>query len=207
MLCVNLQVFLHMQKGLDELVDAGHILKTVKRNGVLHSGVMGVKGDDIIHTHGCQFLEHHGAVQRFSAGTLVLAAFIQKRHDHRDTARFSAYGGNNPLQILKVIVRGHVVYMAAQRISEAVVADIHHDVEVVAADRLVDNALCLAAAKAGDLCVHNIRILLVSFKSNGGFIFVFPFPAPVRQIVVHFFAQLCAAVHRDQAQRAYWNRL
>ena len=43
-----------------------------------------------------------------------------------------------------MVIRGHVVGVAAQRIGQAVVADIEQNVDIVTADRFVDDTLCLA---------------------------------------------------------------
>ena len=47
---------------LDKLVRRVKAVETVERYGVLHSWVMGVKSNDVVHTHVCQFLERQSAV-------------------------------------------------------------------------------------------------------------------------------------------------
>ena len=65
----------------------------------------------------------------------MLAALIQERHDYVDTACLSACCRNDTFQILIMIIRGHMVYHAAQRIRLAVVADIHDQIQIIAAHR------------------------------------------------------------------------
>ena len=89
---------------------------------------MGIKGNDVIDSHTDQFLKSQSTVQRFSPGPFVLTAFIKERHDHIDSSGFSSYGGNDPFQILEMIVRGHVIGVAAERVSQRIVADIHHKI-------------------------------------------------------------------------------
>ena len=69
---------------------------------------------------------------------------IQEWHNDIDSAGFSTDGCDDTLQILEVVVRRHVVGVAAQRIGQAVVADIEQNVDIVTADRFVDDTLCLA---------------------------------------------------------------
>ena len=74
----------------------------------------------------------------------MLTAFIEKRHDDVNTSCLSAYCGNDTFQILKMIIRGHMIGMAAQRVGQAVVADVNQQVQVIAADGIVDDAFCFA---------------------------------------------------------------
>ena len=74
----------------------------------------------------------------------MLTAFIQEWHDDRDTACLTTNGCDDTFYISVVVVRRHVVGVAAQRIGQAVVADIEQNVDIVTADRFVDDTLCLA---------------------------------------------------------------
>ena len=53
------------------------------------------------------------------------------------------------LQVCKVIVRGHVVHVVKQLVGHAVVAGINNDENIVAAHRLLDQTLGVAALEAG----------------------------------------------------------
>ena len=101
---------------LDELISCLDRLETVKRDRVLDSWVMSVEGDDVFHAHVDQFLKADRAVQGFTSRALVLAAFVEERHDDIDPAGLSSDSGNDSLQILKMIVRGHVVLVPEQGI-------------------------------------------------------------------------------------------
>ncbi len=79
----------------------------------------------------------------------MLAALVQKGHDHRDAPGLAAHGGDNPLQILIVVIGGHVVLLAAQAIGQGIVADIHQQVEVEAADGFQNHPLGLPGAETG----------------------------------------------------------
>ena len=73
---INLQILLVAEKVFDELVGGLYGFKTVERDGILHSGIVGIKGYDVVHTHFYQFLKSDGTVQGFAAGAFVLSAFI-----------------------------------------------------------------------------------------------------------------------------------
>ena len=49
--CVNLQIWHMGQKSLDKLVRRLYCLKTAHGNGILHPRIMGIKGNDVFHTH------------------------------------------------------------------------------------------------------------------------------------------------------------
>ena len=66
--------------------------------------VVGIEGDDVVNTHIYQLLKCQSAVERFPAGTFVLAALIEERHDDIQAACFSAYCCDDSLQILKMVI-------------------------------------------------------------------------------------------------------
>ena len=74
---------------------------------------MSVESDDVVNTHIHKLLQGQGTVERFTAGTLVLAALIQERHNNSDSLCFSTYGSNNTFQVLEMVIRGHVVGITA----------------------------------------------------------------------------------------------
>ena len=154
---------------------------------------MGVKGNNILHAHIHQFSQGPGAVQRLPARPLMLAAFIKKRHNHVDPARFSAYRRDHPLQILEMIVRRHMVLDPAKRISQAVIAHIHHQVQIIAPNRLQKFTLSLAASKSRRSRADNIRISLISRKRDGGLMLAFPLMSPAYQPLVYLLSQSLAA--------------
>src|SRR5699024_1132064 len=45
------------EHGLQHLVRGHQVVKTHQGHGVLHTGVVGVKGDHVVHAHGLQFLQ------------------------------------------------------------------------------------------------------------------------------------------------------
>src|SRR5699024_3404419 len=102
------------------------------------------KGNDIVHTHFYKLLKSQRTVQRLTAAALVLAALVEERHDDIDTARLPSDRGDDTLQILKVVVRGHVVDLTVQGIGQAVVADIHHQIDILSTDGFAEYAFCFS---------------------------------------------------------------
>ena len=135
MILVELHIRCIAQDVFDELVSRLDGFKSMQRNRVLDTRVVSVEGDDVFYAHSSQLLQTKCAVERLSSRSLVLAALIQEWHNDIDSAGFSTDGCDDTLQILEVVVRRHVVGVAAQRIGQAVVADIEQNVDIVTADR------------------------------------------------------------------------
>jgi hypothetical protein len=180
------------------------ILKTVERDGIHHARVMGVEGHDVVNPHADELLESHGAVKRLTVCPQKLTALIQEGHDDRDPAGFPAHRGDDPFQILKVIVRGHVIEKAVHFLSDAVVTDIHHHEQVVAADRTEDLSLSFSASEAGGSYVNKKgRMLDLRFVQMTGVLrsyFLYPLQAPGRDVGIDLAAKFLAAPERYDAQ-------
>ena len=89
---VNDQVRFCAQERLHKLIGRVEAVESVERNGILHSGIVSVEGDDVVDAHIRQLLKRQGTVQRFSLGALMLTALIQERHDHIKPVRFAVGG-------------------------------------------------------------------------------------------------------------------
>ena len=133
---IHLEFRLRLEEGLDELVDGLHGLKALQRNRVLHARVMRVKGQNVIDAHVDELVECQRTVQGLAAASPVHTALVEEGHDYVDAARLTCRRRDDALQVRKVIVRRHVVRHAAERIGQAVVTDIHHEEEILAAHRL-----------------------------------------------------------------------
>ncbi len=84
------------QQRLDKLVGRREVVKALDGNGVLHSGVGGVEGDEIGDAHIHDLLDGVSAVQRFPAASFMLSALVEKRHDHRQAVCLAVDGGDDP---------------------------------------------------------------------------------------------------------------
>ena len=100
-------------------------------------------------------------------GTTMLTSFIQKRHDNIDTMCFSCGSGDDTFQILKMIIRGHVILMAAYAVGKAVIGNIYHNKKVGTTDRFFDDYLCLRRYRnVDDLTVNKKRFFAVTLWNN-----------------------------------------
>ena len=73
----------------------------------------------------------------------MLTAFVQEGHYHVDTLSVGNSDGDNALQILVVIVGGHIVSMTAYSVSQAVVQYIGNDIQVGTTYRLQQGSFTL----------------------------------------------------------------
>lgn len=96
-----------------------------------------------------------------------------------------------------------MVCVAAEGIGEAVVAHIHHDIDIIAAYGLAQNALCLSASKAGGLCFDQVRVPFIAFKLQVLLLLMFTVPAPFYNVVIDPGAQFFTAFQRYDAKAAY----
>ena len=185
MILVDVETFFIFKKSLDELVGWLYSLKSVKRSCVLYTGIMCIKGNDILNTHIDQLMKCIGTVKRLSSDTFVLAALIEIWHDHIDSAGFSADSGDNTLHILEMIIRGHKIRVRSDRIGQAIVSYIYHNVDVITADRLIDGTFTFAGAETWSLGIDDVRITFVSLECEGIHSRILSFGTPFNQPIVH----------------------
>ena len=163
---------------------------------------MGIEGNNVIHSHVGKLLEGQRAIQRLPAVPFVLPALVQKRHHHRDPSCLSAHGSNNPLQILEMIVGRHVVHPPAEGVCQAVIADIHHNKQIVAPDRFVNDPFGLPRSEPRNMALDNVAVFFILGKDNRRLVLVLAFLSPFHQIGIHFPPQLLASVDGNQSQRS-----
>lgn len=124
----------------------------------------------------------------------MLAAFIEEGHDDINPVRLSGCGRYNALQILIVVVRGHVVFVSVYCIGETVIAYIDHDEQIFAADTFLDDSLCLSCAEAGAGQVDQIVVKLIAGKERRDQVLLQGILAKFYDIAVDFFTQCAAAL-------------
>ena len=144
-----------LQQALEHLIGGHGVIEAHQGHCVLHAGVVCVKGDDVAHAHGLQLLQGHSAVQALAHHAAVLTAAVQAGHDDGNAVCLTGHSLDQTLQVCKVIVRGHVVLVVEQLVGDAVIARVHHDKDIVAADRLLDQTLGVAALEAGAVAGNN----------------------------------------------------
>ena len=127
---VDLEIVYAAEEPFDELISRLDSVKAVQRDRVHDAGIIGVKGDDVVDAHAYQFLERDGAIEGFSGSALVLAALIEVGHDHGDPARLAADGSDHSLEVLIVIIRGHMVHEPEHFVGLTVIDYIREEIEV-----------------------------------------------------------------------------
>ncbi len=132
----------------------------------------------------------------------MLAALIQEGHDDGDAARFSADGGDDALQVRIVIVGRHGHGFAVHLIANLVSGYVGNDVNVVAADGLIEKSLAFAGAETGAFDGKQEGVKVIAGKGVKVFVVLAEAFAPILQIFIHSLAQSFAAGHCDQTQRA-----
>ena len=96
----------------------------------------------------------------------MLTSFIKEGHDHTDTMCFSCGSGNDPFKILEMIIRGHVILMAAYAVGKAEIGNIYHNKKVCTADRFFDDSFAFASTEAGTFTVYKKSIFAVTLWYN-----------------------------------------
>ena len=150
---------------------------------------MCIEGDDVLDTHSLQLLQGHRAVQTLAGHAAVLTAAVQAGHDDGHTVCLARHSLNEALEVGEVVVGRQVVLIVEQLVGHAVVAGIDHDENIVAAHRLLDQTLGIAALEAGAGALDDKAIGLVSGLSG-----------PAHQMLVDEVGQLLGARAGDEAQ-------
>ena len=172
---------------LDHLVGGMNILKSAKRNGVLHARIVCIEGDDVRYAHTHKLLKSDRAVERFSARALMLTSLVKHRHDYRYATRFARDSGDNALQIGVMVIGAHRNVLAVHLVGNAIVKGIAVKINVVTAHRLVQKSLCLARTEAG--AVYGCKEGFLTAVSS-----------PFLEVVVNLRNELLASLHTDNAQ-------
>ena len=157
------------QQGLENLIGGHDVVEAHQGHGVHQAGIVGIKGDDVLHAHALELLEGHGAVQALTNHAAVLTAAIQGGHDDGHPMAAAGYGLDQALQVGEMIVGGHVVLHTEQVVGQAVIAGIHHEEDIIAADGFLDQALCIAALEPGAGAVDDEGLLLDADFLGPGF--------------------------------------
>ena len=88
--------------------------------------------------------------------------------------------------------------MSAYRVGQAVIGDVHHQVEVIPADGFHDNALCLPGPEARNTGGDDVGVTAVALEGSVMLVQMLSSLPPANQVLVHFKAQRLAAVKGDK---------
>ena len=135
----------------------------------------------------------------------MLAAFIKERHNYIDTVCLACCSGNNSFKILEMVVRRHMVLVSAYSIRFTVIGHINHNIKVSATNGFFNITFTFTGSETGTGCIDNISILLVIFKYNILFVFMFTLFTPVYNILVDSLSKLCTARVNNNSKLTYRN--
>ncbi len=186
---------------LEKRIGRNKIVKIRKGRYVLDSRIVRIKGDEILDAEIHQLPEHVGSVQRFPSRALVLSSLVQKRHDNGNSGGLAVDGGDDALEILKVIIRRHMVDKAVHLIGQRIVGHIGQDEDVLAAAGVLDHALSLTGAEAHAFGLHAVIIAHISCKGRivlHDAVVILP---EISQMLVHGFPQLFCGRQDQELQR------
>ena len=160
---------------LDSVLKEIEKVEADQRDRVHDAGVVGVKGDDIGDTVVGELTECHRAVKGLAGGASVLAALIQEGQDDGNTVSLAADSRNDALDILKIVVRRHAVFVAADFQGLGIIGHVADDEEVGAADRIVEADAALSGAEPGVVGADEIS----GFQIARAHLEVFIFPGKI----------------------------
>ena len=98
-----------------------------------------------------------------------------------------------------------MVCLSAQRVCQAVIGYINHNIEIIATYGLVDHTFRLAGSESRDVRLNNVAVFVVVFESNIVMMLMFAVLSPGCKIVVYFLTEFSAAGSRDQSQSTGWH--
>ena len=100
-----------------------------------------------------------------------------------------------------MIIRRHVVELAAYGVREAVVAHVDEDIHIHTADGLADDAFGFAGTEAGAFGLNQVSVAPVGVVPRLVEEFVFAGTAPRNDEIIDFLPNRSAALEGDDAQR------
>ena len=118
----------------------------------------------------------------------MLTAAVQAGHDDGAAVAFTGSRLDQTLQVGEMIIRRHMVHTAEQLVGQAVVAGVHHKIQVIAAQTFLDETLCVTGLEAGADAGDDEGVLLHS-----------QFMCPAHQMCINLVCQLFRAGYHDQA--------
>ena len=190
MIAVGMNVGDAGEQLFEHLIGRHQIVKAHQRDGVLHTGVVSIEGDDVGDSHALQLLQSGRAVERLAVVAAMLTAAVEDRHDHVDPVRLAAGRLDDTLEILKMVVGRHHVFLAEHGVGAVVVAYVHHDEQVHAAHAFTQHTLAVARRKARAARLDQ-KILRIHTAVL----------CPAYQIAVDFPAEILSPSHGYDLQR------
>ena len=204
MFLVHHQIFFRVQQGSQELVRGLEVVKSAQGGGILHPGIVSIKGHKIGNPHILQFFQSIGTVQGFPAVPFMLSALVQKGHDYVDPMGFAPHGSNDPLQVLVMVIGRHMVGITVHFICNAVIAHIHQQEQIFASDGFMECTFGFSRSETGTVCKGKVIAFDIAVK--GGIVFHFfivDTAAEFHQIIIDPAAHPLCGGQGDQLQRRH----
>ena len=101
-----------------------------------------------------------------------------------------------------MIIGGHMVFVAAEGIGQAVIHHVHKKIKIHTTHGFQNNTLSFAGTETRHFALQDIGITLITGKSKAVFVLAFSFLTPFNKIVVYLFSESFAACQRNNAKRA-----
>ena len=99
-----------------------------------------------------------------------------------------------------MVIGGHVVRKTAHGIRQRVVADIDHEVDIIAADGLAEDSLCLTGAESRHIRRDDIGASRISVEFSDLASCQSAASPPADEVVIYFFAERSTALQRNNTQ-------
>ena len=184
---VDLNVRNSLNECLDHLICRTNVIKTAERNSVLYSGVMSIKGNDVGNTHIDELLKRGSAVERLSAGSVVLTSAVKHRHNYGNSACLTADSTDNSLEIAIVIIGAHGYGLTVHLVGNTVVKAVNDDINVVTAHGLPNKSLTFAGTETRAISLNNEAFILYV-------------PTPLLEVIVYLCGKLLSSLHGDNTK-------
>ena len=131
----------------------------------------------------------------------MLTAFIKEWHDYIDTMCLTCSCGNNSLQILKMVIRRHVILVTADSVCGTVVGNVYHNVKVGSSDRFLNDSLTFTGTETRTFALHDKRVFAVSLWNIVKALLFYKFLTEFYQVSVYLLCKFAAALQRSDTNR------
>ena len=153
---------------------------------------MCVESQNVGNAHLLKLLQHVCAVQRLAVAAAVLTAAVKQRHHNVNAVCLTTCRLNETLQILIMVIRGHVVLVAEVVVGQAIIAYVYNKEQVIAAHGRLDKALAVAGRETRAAVFDDERVHI-----HTGTL------CPTHQMGLNLFGKLTRTGKRYDAKRCY----
>ena len=131
----------------------------------------------------------------------MLASLIEERHDDIDPVCLAVDGGDHPLEVLEMVVGGHMVFKSVHLVGDGVVRDVHENKDVLASGGSLKNCLAFACGKTGEKMRKPVILFIVSLISGIIAVFVVVTCAEIVDPAVDLLTEFLRGRENDKGER------